>query len=336
MPAPNALLGPQENALAYAMLYRERTATVDFVVAADGDRLHQISKLTAGDLGRLASSFSVEPKDRLAYARESLFAINRDARLSPPERRSRIGRYLDAYSDLTLRLDHMAFPLTPSGTVRSGVPDYIPDGFVDMGRERTLNVLNRDREQIVVDKREILTKYRPLLLEIFQTDYSRMTLEQKKTHMAMKIGARIWTNMTDEQKLAQAGGSSPDIDLGGGTVRLSRLSEGVCRHQSLVFQVLAQAVGIKSILVKGKLNGEHHAANMIRIEDKWYICDVANPTYTHVRPDGTKNIRPFIHPVDGPPPPHGEKRYVVSRLAPNDMQYSILSEMYWRSSRVRR
>lgn len=335
-----APLTVQENALAYSMLHSLGNVTVNFAMAEPGaDRLHRIGMLSAGDLGRLTASFAADPKERLAWARESLFAINQDTRLSDHDRGRRLDRYLDAYSDLTVKLDRAAFPPTPLGVVNEGIPDYIPDGFIDMGRERSRDAAHRDREQIGVDKHEILTKYRPLLREIFATDYSGMSPGEKKLRMAKRIGVGIWEDMTDHDKVAALapGESLPSPDLGGGKVRLSQLPEGVCRHKALVFQVLAQAVGIKSAVIKARLNGQRHAANMIRVDKKWYIYDVSQPVY-RLRADGSKDLRPARYPADGPPPARaGEvKQYTVSRLALNDTHYSIQNEMYWRILPVRR
>jgi hypothetical protein len=314
-------LSVQEHALAAAMVHKVGNATLGFVLDQYGAPQHLIPKLTETNLTWLVRDFARDPKETLAWARESLFAINTDTRLSATVRRERLSRYIDAYSDLTIKLDHAAFPNTQPGVVQSGVPEYIPDGFVDMGRSRTTDPTHRDREQILVDKRAILTKYKPLLTEIFMTDYSAVTLGQKKRDMADKIAQAVYFSMPYSTEAAD--------NLGGGLVPLSQLSEGVCRHQGMVFQVLGQAVGLKMRQMKALLGNVYHSTDVMRIDGRWFLYDVTNPDYV-INRGGEKEWRPGVYPIDGPPPRGAKKTYQVkAKHSGEEHTYIAHDDMFW-------
>jgi hypothetical protein len=295
-------LSVQERALAYAMLHRVGDATVRFALNTHGDRIHNLD-FAPDDYNSLKTVFAADPKEALAWARESLFAISTDTRISEAHRHSRLDRYLNAYFNLTLRLDHAAFP--EAGTPRRGIPAYIPDGFVDLGKYSSVAEARQHREQVWIDKRAILEKYRPVLTSIFAQDYSRASSTQKKLYMANELAKAVYFGMP----FAKAG-KTGNAFLGTDRVRLSELSEGVCRHQSLAFQVLGQAVGLTIRTVKGEMQyfdqelgrkiQMRHATNIMRVNGQWYLYDVTNPDHVP-RSDGVKEWRPGRHEIDGPP-----------------------------------
>lgn len=303
MPVAQESLSVQERTLAYAMLHRIGDATLRFTMGGvSGDEAQELS-FAGGDYTSLRQAFAADPKEALAWARESLFAISADKRLSEPTRSRRLSHYLEAYSNLTLRLDHAVFPESP--TPHRGIPGYIPDGLVDLGKYSTVREAQTEREQVWVDKRAILEKYRPVLTKIFSQDYSRATSTQKKLYMANELAKAVYFEMP-----AAEAGRTGNAFLGTGRVRLSELSEGVCRHQSLVFQVLGQAVGLTIRQARGDMQyvdqetgrkiQMRHATNIMRVNGQWYIYDVSNPDYV-VNAAGKKEWRPGRHEIDGPP-----------------------------------
>lgn len=314
----------QQNALAWSMLRRVGNAATNFVIESNGTRRHQVQKLNNDDLDKLVLDFTRDPKESLAWARESLFAIYADGRLSESERADRLRRYFDAYTDLNIKLDHEAFPPTVSGKVNQGVPEYIPDGFVDMGGDSSVDARIRSREQIVVDKSAILDKYKPFLIDIFSTDYSNVTLEDKKKKIITKIALEVYKSMPYDY--AEANG---DKDLGGDKVDLSKLNEGVCRHQCLVFQVLCQTLGIKSRLLKSYMDGDRHATNAIRIDGVWFIMDVTNPDYI-TKENGKREWRPGAYKVGSFPGVAGKTHKVKARYSGKEHVYAMHGDMYWR------
>jgi hypothetical protein len=304
-------LSVQERALAYAMLHRIGDATIRFAMDGSGERRHTLS-FTGNDYDNLKNVFAANPTTALAWARRSLVAISTDTRLSEADRSSRLDRYLDAYTDLTLRLEHNAFPASP--TVRRGLPHYIPDGYVDLGKYESLQAARGSREQIWVDKRTIFEKYKPTLKKIFSHDYSGMSLSDSKLHMASTLALAVYTELPYSQA-ARAG----DDYIGDQRVRLSELTEGVCRHQALVFQVLGQAVGLAMRVAKGELSytdnrgirhTSRHTTNLLQINGQWSLYDATNPDFFQ-KPNGVREWRPGRHAIDGPPPPDGQKDFTT-------------------------
>jgi hypothetical protein len=55
--------------------------------------------------------------------------------------------------------------------------------------------------------------------------------------------------------------------------------KAVCRHQALYTQVLLQAFGMTSRLLKCYLGGGAHAANLVRINYQWHILDTTNDIF---------------------------------------------------------
>lgn len=317
-------LTPEENVLARSMLHKIGDATLSFALDDDGARHQDNLTLSREDLEHLASDFAADPKEALARARESLFAIGGDERLAEIERSRRLGSYLDAYIALTLKLDHAVFPPTRPREVKKGVPGYLPDGLVDMGGSRELDPSRRNREQILLDKRPILEKYKPLLEKIFTTNYKGWSLSDKKKHMVATLAANIYSSTPYNDAL-----DDEEVNFNGEVVSLSELPEGVCRHMGLTFQVLCQAVGIKSRVLKAHRDGVRHSANMVRLDGAWRILDVSKPDYV-INDQGRKDWRPGSYKVDAPPAHGGTKRYeVTGQFSGEHHTYEAHDDMYW-------
>jgi transglutaminase-like putative cysteine protease len=294
----------------------------------------ELSDASVGDTAQLAQEqydqlvgeFAENPKDSLAWARETMLGVAQDPSLSPDERSEKLDQYLDAYTALTLRLDHDAFPATRPGEVHDGTTEYVPDGFNDMGRDDTLDVNERtDREVIHVDKQALYERYKPVIKELLSRDYSNMSSKEKKGAMFQALAQKVYAQLRFDRESAEA--------MGGGKVSLAELSEGVCRHQALTFQVLAQALGLKSEVIKGYMQfegkaPESHAANIIRIDGKWSILDVTNPDY--VEKDGKKRWRPGVIPIDAPPAPGVKTNYEgYTRNSGEYRKYYVHNKAFW-------
>ena len=313
-------LSLQQRVLAWGMLRQVGNAATSFILDQNGIRRHQIPRLTAFDMERLEASFAIDPKESMAMARESLFAIYEDSRLDAPTRTDRLERYYDAYTELIIHLDHATFPPTPEGHVSVGLPVYIPDGFVDMGGDSSLVPDWRDREQIVVDKLGLLKKYKQFLIDVFSTDYESHTLSYKKRHIVSRIALEVYRSLPYDHS---------DKYLGGGQVALSTLNEGVCRHQALVFEVLCQAAGIKSQILKTQMDGSRHAANAVRVDGVWYIVDATNPDYV-LTSDGQYHWRPGAYAIGEYPCEPGKQHAVKEKHSGREHVYSVHDDMYWR------
>jgi hypothetical protein len=330
----------QENALAAAMLHRISNATVQFAVTESGDHHHSLPVVGPQEFNTLTNAFAADPTRSLVWVRESLSAIGHDDRLSPAMRKNRLSRYLDAYADLTIKLDHAAFPADDATTVHEGIPSYIADGYADMGRQSSRNsVLRARREQIWVDKHAIFTRFKPVLTEIFQADYSGMPVWKKQLSMANRLSQEVYFSMPG---IAEE--DAPDGEIGWGVdkVRLSEVTESVCRHKALAYQVLGQAVGLDMRLMKGYMNGTRHVANFQRVNGDWYLEDPTSPDY-HVNGEGQKVWEAVRYPIDRPPSDENEvKKYKVTQpisgkqhtyIARGDDQYWHIEHPPWESDR---
>lgn len=288
----NPMLTLQGKVLGTGMLY-SRNATTEYELAGSV-RQHNVS-FAPNEYRALIQEFQHDPFTRLAYGRENLLAIMKDQRLPLQERVDRVKRYTDAYLHLVTRLDHNAFP--PDDRVRRGIPDYIPDGLSDMGKDDETNQDFRNREKIRINKAEIFELTKPLFREIFSTEIPDGTSkEQWKKWVMQKVSHYVYTSMPynyDQQKMPRSfnSGSVTMTDVIG-----NKLAQ--CRHHALMTQVLLETFGITSRLMKSELivNGQNlgpHVNNAVRIEEKWYIVDPTNP---ETKADG-KNSKIFIRPI---------------------------------------
>lgn len=287
-PQPPAL-SLQQEALVFGMLHGRNSLT-DYTLAPNGSRIHNF-RLESRGFDHLAMMFSTDSKLYSAYARQNLFAINSDPRLSPREKQGRIRRYVNAYLDLIPVLDRKAFP--PSLTqIRRGIPDYIPDGLTDMGSDPRLEANVRGREKIRVDKRSIFRQARPLFYEIFSSNLDEGNSDKAKMYTTQRVADFVYQNMPYDHSSEAFRNPNHSVPLGAYFEK--RLAQ--CRHHALYTQVLLQAFGLTSKLMKTDISfkGEPlapHVNNLVRINYRWYLLDTTNPEHTHGQP------KVFIKPL---------------------------------------
>jgi hypothetical protein len=287
-----------ESVLAFAILNNKESNAVDYKIEADGSRLLNSVKSQA-EWSALVNRFKNDPKDCLAVARNAVGNILKDDRLSEIDKKLRLERYVDAYFDLSLKLDKAAFPVRG---VQEGVPEYIPHGLVDMGSDRDdLPNRNGGREMIHVDKRKIYLQFRDFLIKMFLYGYEDMSSTFSKRSVIEEIGKIVYRNMPYHKLSNPFGNFSGMVELS--DTYNNGLS--VCRHHALYAQVLLQFCGIKSLLLKCDVNfgrgTEPHVANLIRINSKWYLADFTNPDIIDVQNNkGKVFLREVDLPNDGP------------------------------------
>jgi hypothetical protein len=292
----------QETILANAMLQKMAHSTIRYTLNDEGEKVFELGHLDDDQYGRLLDDFTRNEQESLSWARGALTAIHQDNRLSPDEKAERLDRYLDAYTSLTVKLDHEAHPPTGRHGVGEGVPSYIPDGFVDLGSQRTKASADRNREMVVVNKRAIFERYRDVLYDIFATDYSGMTGKEATNYRYDVLSRAVYEELPY------------DFDMksyGGGRVDLADMEEGVCRHIALTFQVLAQAVGEKTRLAKGRARSAEgwtrHAVVLTENHGGWELNDVTYPVLEKRR--GEEYWYPRVMPIDGPPRAEESRHY---------------------------
>lgn len=302
---------PQEHHLASVMLRREIGRVA----------IHDESRVTGEEFNQLVGNFRDDPKESLAYARETLFAIAADKNVDETTKEEMVDEYLDSYFDLTIRMDRAAFPETDR--VHESVPDYVPDGYIDMGSSHVLNPAGRNnREQMWVDKRAIFADNKDALKHLVLN----MPREANATIRKQAI-VKFFAEMINGR--LRPSGNYVDNPSGDKT-KLSEMEEGICRHQSMLFQVLTQAMGIQSRLVKCSLNGNQHVANTIRVDGQWYLVDVANPDYGTL-PDGKKQWNLGLVKIDAPHKVGENKQYDVTFPKSGEKRAYITNDRtYWR------
>ncbi|HVW22878.1 MAG TPA: EDR1-related protein [Candidatus Saccharimonadales bacterium] len=325
---PLANLETHEHVMAAAMLQKAGELAVNAVVNPEA-HTEEVRSLNQEQYDMLVENFGKDPKESLAWARESLLAIASDERLTPQEREEHLDSHLDAYLSLTLKLDHDAFPPTKDGEVGEGVVDYVPDGFSDMGRQKSLDPSKRDREMLHVDKKALFDLYRPTLKALFSKDYSGLSSEQKKKAMMSFLAKSVYFD------LLRTNGEAAK-NMGGGTVELANVSEGVCRHQALAFQVLAQAAGLKTGIIKsdaqfGDRNPEPHSSNIVRVDGKWFLLDVTNPDGVDLENENGERVwKPGIIPIDAPPSKTGITTYEgETPVGHQHRKYIVHNRAFW-------
>lgn len=300
-----------EHHLASVMLRRELGHTATF----DG-----ASHVTVDDFHQLVDTFRDDPKESLAYAREMLFALAGNQDVDKESKESMVDEYLDAYFDVTIRLDRAAFPETDR--IQQGVPEYIPDGYIDMGSNHVVDPSQRNREQIWVDKRAIFAENKAAL--------KHLVLEMPRDYDATMRKQAIVNFLSQLVHAKLRPGKDYVDNPTGDKAKLSEIQEGICRHQAMLFQVLTQAMGVQSRLVKCSLNGTRHVANTVRVDGQWYLMDVANPDYSRL-PDGKTEWNMGLVKIDAPPQPKEIKQYDVTFKKSGEKRlYTTHDRSYWR------
>src|SRR5581483_10819952 len=315
----------QEEALAYVMHSGAARTLIEYTMDTEGQRYHTYPEFQSRDFNSLVGRYKGNPKDSLAYARQALFGIHTDRKLNAGQKERRLSRYLDAYFDLQVHLDRAAFPETPYGQSVTGVPSYIPDGLVDMGSDSRLDSRKRfGRERIHVDKRQILGTYKDLFETVFSQDISGMSSTEVKTRIVNTVLYGVYSRMSYDY----ANEFLRRLDNGDAmSISLSDLERGVCRHHALVTQVLLQAFGITSRLLKNDVEnngyGGPHAANLVRIDNDWYLADATQPL---IRAD--KKWRPALFRL--PEVPDKNRTQIFRFSTPDGTRtYKTRYNMHW-------
>ena len=282
----NIPLTLQEGVIGLGMMKEKNNATTDY--QPDRSGIKTLNKISPIDTGMLAEKFQKDPGRCLAFARNNLLSIMQDTRFSKTEKLERLSRYLDAHFALQIKLDHAAFPADDK--IRRGIPDYVPDGLSDMGSDPTIDPSDRFREKIRVGKEEIFKLAKPLFTEIFSHDFTNWTAEKIKRYIVDQIGVFIYNEMPYHEEQDPFPNPEHSIPL----VAAHRDRLAICRHHAMYGQVLLQACGITSRLLKCDVNFHDgqgsvaHAANLVRIQGKWHLVDYTNP-------DQNKGIGQVFH-----------------------------------------
>jgi hypothetical protein len=272
---PQTKLTTQEGVLALGMSMKNTKASTNYQLDATTGRT--IPSLPDRDFTSLVNKFKSDPKEMLAFGRENIFGIMRDRSLPLQERQERVKRYVDAFLALQLKLDVAAFPETDA--VSTGVPEYIPDGLSDMGSDPNPDPNDRSREKIRVGKEKMFKQSKELFYEIFSLDTTGRDSTEMKKYIAKRVAAYVYNSMAYDYA-----NQDPFASAQGGSIPLNAAMEkklAVCRHHAMYSQVLLQAFGLTTRLLKCDVDlagtKGRHVANLVRVNGEWFIMDSTNP-----------------------------------------------------------
>lgn len=277
-------LSPQQQSLAYAGYYGDREAITSYILDKDTGIKTLQKKLSEDNFDEFIYYYRKHPTEFSAYCRLNILNLFNDENLDEKSKLKRMGRYLDNYFDLICQLDKEAFPHDEK-KVYNFVPEYLPDGYSDMGSNPEVDEEKRNkREKIYLNKAAVLKQSRQFLGNLFYNNI------YKKEDIVEEISAWIYRNMPYDYK-------DYGDKFGGKSIRIDKLfdpndSKSVCRHHALYTQVLNQTMGITSRMLKCNfyLNGKNlgpHASNLVRLNYQWYLLDTTNP---FVKKDGTGEV----------------------------------------------
>lgn len=287
------VLSTQEQVLAHALLKDDKTATVSYLENERGQRM--TLKFLPENWQALITKFKTNPKETLAMGRYNLYAILQDPKVfSRDERNERLGRYLEAFNGLQVKIDRSAYPPNPD-TIQEGVPPYVMDGLSDLGQDKDPDPNNRSREKIRVDKERILKEAATMTTAIYK-HLADNKIDQQSDEGKGYILEQVLRYVHDLMPYDHDGKITRQIK--GGSILLHDVIKermAVCRHHALVTQVLLQSFGLTSRLLKcmyGAYIPEPHAANLVRINNVWHLVDATNPNS-----DENGRTTPFIEPL---------------------------------------
>jgi hypothetical protein len=284
---------PPEDALLYAMYHKDSMITV----TGQGEEGRHWD---TANWQQLVQEYKNDPKDKIGLARQAIIHIHLDTNLDEIHKSERIKDHVDALLKLIIQLDAEAFP--DDTTVSSGIPDYIPDGFIDMGADDEINPDRRGREQIRVEKQALFDQSQDLLYTLFTNpDLAKLdsASDNVKKWMIENIANYIYREMPYDH--AQNGPETGDI-VPLHDIRTNKNT--VCRHHALYGQIMFQIMGLTSRLLKtnvdfGRGKSEAHANNLVRVNKKWRLIDITNPEADERQQtkDGTPYGRFFVRPI---------------------------------------
>jgi len=130
-----------------------------------------------------------------------------------------------------------------------------------------------------VDKRLIFAQTIKNIVKYFKTPNDISSNDAAKFSVIKEVAALVYNSMPYDKAEAATYIASKGI-VGVHEAFNERLAQ--CRHHALYTQVILQALGITSRLFKcdaeiGRGVFEPHAANLVRVNSKWYILDATNP-----------------------------------------------------------
>lgn len=260
-------------------LNAQQTALVRTVIHGEGDFLCRSYRLDTATGKKVVDPLAPEEFSsfRLAWQDSPTGCISSMneaiSRLQDPQR---LSRYLDAAFELELLMDHKGLaPLSREDHV--GIPEYLADGYTDLGFHDSKAKRRRSREKIVVDKGRL----RPQLLQSKRRAVKLLSGAPHGRHAFETVLRDCADTLRKTVGYDEMEAEGPRGECGDDTVPLSQALERgtiACRHLAILCQLWLQEAGIPSRLVKGTLmlfaKKGRHAWNVARFPGSCALLDV--------------------------------------------------------------
>jgi hypothetical protein len=314
--------------------YRQKTdedpkkVTTNYTIEQNGKRTLNYIEPNTEEVKQLILDYRKDPIEAAALARVNLIELARDKRIPEPERKQRLERYTQAYIDLVVKLDRLAFPPDGPGVVHEGVPEYIPDGLSDMGSQQETEPEKRSREKIRVDKADSYKKYIDDLVETYwalRNKNSDPSSSIIKDYLIKRTMKDVYREMPYDHKGNMNTGKSVRI----GEYVNSYQPVAVCRHIAMETQLRFQLLGIDSRLLKcNQQTYLPHVANLVRNNGVWYLADSTQP---EINLEGTL-LQPYLKVIDTSRDEWTLKRnqLINGEITPVDIKYQSRFDMLYR------
>lgn len=156
-------------------------------------------------------------------------------------RKDDIMKYAEMAVDLEIKLDRQLFD--HSGTVMMGVPRYIPDGFVDMGKDQRDADRSERREKFGIrkaDHKEDMVRAKLIAKKAAESGSDPKMEIAKLSRIGMVYSDRGVKGLIEERGIENTVHGRSLIGTG----------NGICRHTDILFQMLAQTAGLESYIAK--------------------------------------------------------------------------------------
>jgi hypothetical protein len=247
--------------------------------------LEQTTVVSAEDAQRVIEKHRQNPTEVAATIRNALINFVRQKEIPEPEREQQLRAYLQSYFELLVRLDRAAFPPSGPNQIYSGVPFYIPDGLSDMGSDREIEALKRSREKIRVNKAASYQKsFEMFFKAIWQLreDENDPNSPGIARYLTTYVMTSVFNDMPYDYTMSATSNVPKSVTIDEFVNAATAMS--VCRHKAMETQLRLQALGIESRLLKCDMDGVPHVANLIEIDQQWYLIDSTNPEVSQINP----------------------------------------------------
>lgn len=170
----------------------------------------------------------------------------------------------------------------------------VEDGYKDGGRATRFDsqgrAINPSREVIVVDRQRDVR-----LQQMIEQAKSIQAQYGTGLKAAFELSKLVYEKMNDPRAVSIVESqfeATPGKEVLLGDITVENGSAGVCRHRSLLFQVLAAELGVSANLVRGNVAfGDYdisggHAWNEVELYGRKYLIDI-------MKPPGSRKFKDF-------------------------------------------